>query len=172
MSLRSRLDLEVLADTGRHLQGRFDAGALDARVAAALDRDAAHGKVWYTLEFARLPNGEVGMHGRIAARLGARCQRCLEPFELQVKATPRVQLSAAADGAQPQEGWEAGDTGAAPRLAALIEDELLLVLPFAPRHAVAQCPAHVPGDAPVQPQTRRPFADLARTLAERGGRKD
>ncbi|MDN5863728.1 MAG: YceD family protein [Gammaproteobacteria bacterium] len=168
----SRLDLEALADTGGHLEGRFDAAALDPRLAGALDRDEVTGEVRYALDFQRLANGEVGVRGAIRARLGACCQRCLEPFELQVSAGPRLQVSSTDERAEPEEGWEPGDPDPSPTLGALIEDELLLALPLSPRHPEADCPVSAAAGAVPKTDTQRPFTGLARALAERDGRKD
>lgn len=168
----SRLDLEALADAGQHLDGRLDAARLDARLAAALDRDEVTGDVYYTLDFKRLPNGETGMSGQLQACLQARCQRCLEEFELRVEARPQIQVSNLNERAQPEEGWELGAPDRSPTLAALIEDELLLSLPFAPRHPQADCPTERLPKPASEADTQRPFADLARSLAERNRHED
>jgi len=165
----SRLDPEAFADAGKHVDGRVDAGELDARLAQALDVEPASGEVRYALDFKRLPNGEVGLSGEIEARLSARCQRCLEPFELQVTARPHVQISTSGGDQTPEEGWDPGGGDPAPTLAALIEDELLLALPFSPRHAERDCPVEAQSDAPTNSERRRPFSDLEELLS---GRRD
>lgn len=161
----SRLDPETLAESGEHLDGRIDAARLDVRLAQALDVETTSGEVHYALDFQRLPNGGVGLSGSIEARLSARCQRCLEPFELQVAARPQVQVSASGEDQALEEGWDPGGDDPAPTLAALIEDELLLALPFSPRHAERDCPANGQPDARGEGDTQRPFSDLARMLS-------
>jgi uncharacterized protein len=164
-SLGSRLDPEALADAGRHFGGHIDAAKLDVRLARALDMDTVSGEVRYALDFQRLPNSEVGLSGAIEARLVARCQRCLEPFKLNVTARPRVQISASSGNQSPEEGFDPGAGDPAPTLAALIEDELLLALPLSPRHAERDCPAEGQPDAPGGGDMQRPFSELGKLLS-------
>lgn len=171
-SLRARLNPETLAEAGQHMSGHVDAAGLGRRLADALDMAEPAGEVRYALDFERLPNGEVGFSGELRARLTARCQRCLELFELDVKARPHVQISALDEEATPQAGWEPGGDDPAPTLAALIEDELLLALPFAPRHSERDCPAAGRHGARSQIDTQRPFDELEDMLAGRHGSDD
>jgi uncharacterized protein len=52
------------------------------------------------------------------------------------------------------------------RLAELVEEELLLAMPRAPRHDEDKCPARPGGDAPEETRgpVQKPFADLGRLL--------
>lgn len=112
--------------------------------------------------------------GRIIAEVSAaaavvlRCQRCLQPMTLQIDCSSRVVLveseSAVAD--VPPEL----ETALAPegrlRLSDLIEEELLLALPAAPRHPEGQCPgvvAELKSEESAHP-TQRPFASLGELL--------
>ena len=90
------------------------------------------------------------------------CQRCLRPFAYPLSAHGRFVLTT--DDAS-LEADEADDDAPEPLqattrldVAALVEDELILALPYAPRHQV--CPAE---DGEAAPSARResPFAALA-----------
>jgi uncharacterized protein len=118
-------------------------GFLEVRLAGERD---AEGKSWLVLEIDGAPV--------------LRCQRCLEglPFALEIRS--RLQLIA------PGEEWpdedladddvEAIDADRELQVAALVEDEVLLALPIAPRHE--QCE---PPSAAVAGTGSGPFAVLA-----------
>ncbi len=109
----------------------------------------------------------------VEASLQLRCQRCLGPLSQQVTGQSRVALvssEAEVDAVPPE--WE---TALAPsgrmRLAELLEEELLLALPAAPRHEADAC-----GAAPVvsaadkrsaEPPVEKPFAGLAALMKGR-----
>lgn len=163
-SPRTPLDPEALAERESGLTGRLDAGVFDARLAEALDVDRSSGEVVYALDFRRARAGAVGVSGTLRARLVARCQRCLEAFELELELAPRLFIPAA-EGIQAPKGWELAEPGARPSLAELIEEELLLALPFAPHHPEGACPAGSSATAEPEPARRHPFAGLADALA-------
>jgi uncharacterized protein len=102
------------------------------------------------------------------ARLTLRCQRCLGPMPMALAGSSRVALVESeeeAAGVPPE-----FETALAPqgrlRLADLMEEELLLALPAAPRHAAGQCPAGAGGEEDAG-QVQRPFAGLGELLAKR-----
>jgi len=164
-SLDARLPLEELAAGRRELSGRLDAAKLSARVAAALGRDATAGDVAYRLAFAPGAAGAIELTGELRARLRAQCQRCLQPFEIEFREPVRLVYPPAGTPAGPDYAdWEAGDDGARPTLAEILEEELLLALPFTPCHPPGRCPAgpvaDAPGDAQDEEPRQRPFAGL------------
>ena len=96
------------------------------------------------------------------------CQRCLQPFDTHI--AQRSELLLARNDAELErlDAEEAEVLLAVTPLDAmtLVEDEVLLWLPFAPRHPEAQCPADVAGTSAserAQPAkaTTSPFARLA-----------
>jgi uncharacterized protein len=111
----------------------------------------------------------------VAATLHLVCQRCLGPVAQRVESQSRVLiLESEADAGRVPPEFE---TVLAPegrlRLADLIEEELLLALPIAPRHDnVADCPAASEAAAnelagpPEGGEVRRPFADLGALLGQ------
>jgi uncharacterized protein len=96
------------------------------------------------------------------------CQRCLQSFDLPV--AQRTELLLARAEAE-FEALDAGDAevvlAAAPLdVLTLVEDEILLSLPFVPSHAEGQCPASLkPAAQPVAARaatgTTSPFARLS-----------
>lgn len=101
----------------------------------------AAGKVSVALEFGTNKNGYTYIHGAIQATLSLVCQRCLEQMDyvmdVQVKLRPVMTDKAAELLPDDYDALLLGDEGEA-ELATLIEEEILLTLPFAPRHA--NCP--------------------------------
>ncbi|MGH8272742.1 MAG: YceD family protein [Gammaproteobacteria bacterium] len=164
---RTRLDFEALAEAGERLAGRLDAATLDRRLADALAMDRAMGEVRYALDFRSLTDGAVAVSGDLHAELVACCQRCLEPFELMLNLAPRVLIPGPDRVAPTEEGWELAEGDAPSSLAAFIEDELLLGLPFAPRHPEGDCSRKGSSAPASKTGTQRPFSGLAEALEAR-----
>jgi uncharacterized protein len=88
-----------------------------------------------------------------------RCQRCLEALPFEIEADEVLVLA----GTQAEIDAEPADVDAADRVVAakempvreLVEDELILALPYAPRHA--DCSARASADAA---EKTLPFASL------------
>jgi uncharacterized protein len=122
-----------------------------------------------------------------AAVLKLRCQRCLDEFGLPVNSRSRVVL--VADESQvvtlPEELETALAVEGRIRQRDLVEEELLLAVPVAPRHPEGECEAKIgkgtaadkaagPGVkfvAETQVNTQRPFAGLADLLGGQGLKK-
>jgi uncharacterized protein len=87
------------------------------------------------------------------------CQRCLGELDYPVKLDSKLLLLPAEKLDETEEDDDVDAIEASPRLdvLALIEDELLLALPFAPRHTEGKCAASTNG---LQ-QKASPFAVLA-----------
>jgi uncharacterized protein len=104
----------------------------------------------------------------VEAQPQVRCQRCLGTLSLPISSQSRVALLAAeseVDAVPPELEVALAPEGRM-RLADLVEEELLLALPGAPRHAEGQCPGDTSGDVrdEIGEPARRPFADLARMM--------
>lgn len=94
------------------------------------------------------------------------CQRCLDPFPVAIDFTTRLRVVAAADfndaSRDHEEDWTAIECIAASRrldVLELVEDEIILSLPVAPRHDA--CPAR-PADAASREHGPSAFAVLSR----------
>src|SRR4030095_12333539 len=106
-------------------------------------------EVAYEVSGLRDERGRPSLRIRVSGTLELRCQRCLEPMRMEVDEEELLVLAASqaeidADPADP----EAPDrvlAGKEMALRELVEDQLILALPFAPRHA--ECaPAKRGGD--------------------------
>jgi len=116
-------------------------GALPIRDFSRLhDMLAGHdGEVAYEVEGVRDERGRPALRLRVHATLALRCQRCLDALAFEVRADEVLVLA----GTQAEIDAEPADAHAADRVMAakdmpvreLVEDELILALPHAPRHA-------------------------------------
>jgi uncharacterized protein len=106
--------------------------------------------------------GRVLLQGELNATLHLQCQRCLEPMPWTLHAPFEVLLLA--EDPQSQGGLEYAllEQGRL-NLWQTLEDEVMLALPFAPRHDPA-CPP-MEGEMPA-PATASPFAVLAQWRAK------
>ncbi len=97
------------------------------------------------------------------------CQRCMQPMRWPVRSAVRVALvaSAAEADALPEEIEPVPAPEGRISIAALVEEELLLMLPIVPLHESADCvcPGEPPGpQAADEPAVLRPFAALGELL--------
>jgi uncharacterized protein len=135
-----------------------------ARIAPQLTRH--DGMVTGSVALA-MDQGRIVAEVELAATLEVRCQRCLQPLALPVESRSQVALvGSEADAASVPPELE---TALAPdgrmRLADLLEEELLLALPAAPRHP-GQCPQGQGArkDEDFEETVQRPFAGLGELL--------
>jgi uncharacterized protein len=153
----------VLADAGSKVELAVPVAKLE-RISEYLasPEGMATGSVAFSRE-----EGRIVAEVELAATLVVRCQRCLKPMHLPIECRSRVALLASeeeASGVPPEL-----ETALAPdgrlRPADLVEEELLLALPVAPRH-----PGNCPGEGREAAQqsiaqtTQRPFAGLGDLL--------
>jgi len=132
------------------------------------------GALEYSLEGLPDAQDRAALHLRIRGALQLRCQRCLAPLEfpLRIHAVLVLARSQAEIDALPVEA-EGPDWLVATKameVHELLEDELLLAVPYAPRHE--RCTAQARAGAAA---SASPFADLrgmlgARAADERGKR--
>ena len=116
------------------------------------------GEVRYEISGVRDARGRPGLRLKVSGTLALRCQRCLEPMPFDVQTDETLVLAATLDEIHA----EPADTHAPDRVVAgkemalreLIEDELILAVPYAPRHE--GCVA-VPAD---DGKSTSPFAGL------------
>jgi uncharacterized protein len=144
------------ASAGESREGDWPLGDFP-RLRDLLASDA--GEVHYSIEGVRDERGRPGLRVRVDGTLPLRCQRCLEALPFAVRSDETLVLAAS----QAEIDAEPADANAADRVVAgkempvrdLIEDELILAVPYAPRHE--GCSARRSPDA----QTRQsPFAGL------------
>jgi uncharacterized protein len=148
----SRADKEMrgslqVADLARLQDSLFDAG----------------GQVDFLLNGGRDRRGRPTLHLEISGLLRLRCQRCMGPLRYPLYLASTL-LLVRADEPLPEEtdAPEAPDcivAGAAMDVATLVEDEILLDFPFAPRHPAGTC--GMQDDAGRSKHAVSPFAGLA-----------
>ena len=162
-------DIASLADEG----ASFDVVVAVARLPRLVQQLASpDGRVEGQVGFGR-EQGFAAADVTAAATLRFTCQRCLGPVSRHVESQSRVMIVGSEEegGRVPPEF----ETVLAPegrlRLADLIEEELLLALPIAPRHDdAADCPVPAglqldeSAGPPAGGEVQRPFADLGALL--------
>ncbi len=96
------------------------------------------GEVAYEISGVRDERGRPGLRLKVRGTLRLRCQRCLEPmpFEVQTDETLVLAATLAEIHAEPADAHAPDRVVAGKEMALrdLIEDELILAVPYAPRH--------------------------------------
>lgn len=144
-----------LADTEARLNGELPLAGLRRLVEMCLDEQGA---VTVDLQFEHDPSGGLRvMHGRITARAGLLCQRCMERVDVEITSEPRLVLLKPGE---REDLLEAGDAILIEKpitLGALVEDELLLEVPMVPMHPTDRCPVSIaPDEKPRGREPRKP----------------
>jgi uncharacterized protein len=167
-----RLDVRRFAEEGGEIDAHDLLRSFARLVAEAQEPDAAPSVHWHArgeLRNPAHPQPEVWVHLDADTVMPLVCQRCLHPVDtaLQVQRSFRFVADEAAAAAQDDDSEE--DLLALSRsfdLLELVEDELLMELPVAPRHEV--CPEAVKmsaADADFEAaaaEKENPFAVLGR----------
>jgi uncharacterized protein len=147
------------AKAGATQQGVLPVGGF-LRLRDLLASDA--GAVDYALEGLRDARGRPSLRLSIRATLQLRCQRCLEAMRLEVAEEELLVLAATqaeieADPTDP-EMPDRVLASKAMALRELVEDQLILALPYAPRHE--GCSARAAGSQEKGQDKVSPFAGL------------
>jgi uncharacterized protein len=141
----TRFDALKLAASGESLLGVVDAADLP-RVADRLATAAGPAKVEWQLvggsDAQRRPMVTLTLKGSVPVV----CQRCLQPMAARVDQTTQLLLARNEAELVRLDAEDVEVILASERLdpLALVEDELLLSLPFSPRHSEGECEAAVP----------------------------
>ncbi len=151
-----------LADDGSVLEGEI---ALEEMSRLRELCRNSEGRVQVSLRFEQAAQGTRIMRGVITARLELTCQRCLKAVTQEIEIAPSLILLRAGESqATLPEEADFLEIAAPVLLSALVEDELVLALPIAPRHPEGECvPAlsGTPGPAIETKEPVRPFSALA-----------
>lgn len=142
MSEQVTVDSLEFARGAKALKGELSITALDR----LHDRLAsADGSIEYELTGYTDSRGKPSLHCRVRGALALICQRCLQPMEWKVELdSDLVLVTNENELAEDEDDPEAPDRLLAQKdmnVQELIEDELLLGLPLAPRHPEGQCRA-------------------------------
>ena len=122
------------------------------------------GQVEYRLEGTLTSKGEPAVHLSLKATLNLACQRCMECLPVTFAASKTLVFSHEVDELDPAED-EDEDVDAVPLVAKvdvldLIDEEVMLGLPIAPRHEEGTCEARLEDVPSVSAQS--PFSVLER----------
>ena len=156
MFARPFIDSVDFARNGKEIRGEIAVSAL-SRLADKLAK--SDGSLTYIVSGLHEEGRdilEVTLHGACTLK----CQRCLSDLVYPVNLVSRLWLLPADkldDAEEDDDEMDAIEAEARLDVLALIEEELLLDLPFAPRHAEGEC---VPAASDLQ-QKASPFAVLA-----------
>lgn len=135
--LRQPLDVSLLGEDGTEFRGNL---ALSQFPRLCAELAEARGDVRVRLRFEREEGGLRAMGGEMQTELALTCQRCLQPLPLPVETKFRLALLTAADDPDllPEQMEAVTLNSAQVNVLELLEDELLLCLPIAPRHRGAE----------------------------------
>jgi len=135
MSAQPVIDGFDFAESGKTLQGSIPFSDL-SRLSDVLYE--ARGALDYAISGVRDGRGRPALRVSIKGALRVKCQRCLEALELPVAIDSTLALAATAEEmeAEPLEvgGADWVLAGKEMNVGELLEDELLLAVPYAPRH--------------------------------------
>jgi len=135
MSAQPVIDGFDFAKSGKTLQGSVPFSDLP-RLSDLLND--ARGALDYAISGVRDGKGRLALRVRINGALRVKCQRCLEALELPVAIDSTLALAGKAEDmeAEPLEadGADWVLAGKDMNVGELLEDELLLAVPYAPRH--------------------------------------
>ncbi|MBU6422256.1 MAG: DUF177 domain-containing protein [Gammaproteobacteria bacterium] len=139
------MDLTKAGNTPLMVAGNLSLSRMPRLCAALAD---SGGQVSVDLQLFK-EGGLAVVSGRVQASLGLTCQRCFRPMRYPVDATMRLAWSGSPQSTPQVPGsYEQLDSNdGRVKLAELVEDELLLALPLAARHAKAD-------DCSAQPARR------------------
>jgi uncharacterized protein len=150
-----RIDLLELAQTGKQLAGVLDLDACErladqlAELADELQdalpdslQEATQRAIVYRIAGGHDALGRPTVTIALEGEVPLVCQRCLQPFAFPLASESTICLAASDRQLAEWDDDEVEAILAESPVACqeLLEDELLLCLPYAPRHAVGECP--------------------------------
>lgn len=158
-----RFDALKLSAAGESLEGVIDPADLP-RIADRLATDAGAARLGWRLLGGRDAQARPALTLTLTGAVPLICQRCLQPFVAVVDQSTELLL---AHSEAELARWDVDEIEvvlATERLdpLMLVEDELLLSLPFSPRHAEGQCELAIPMAAGQEGSQRKisPFGRL------------
>ena len=131
------LALKCLTQHKTTLHGKVSLAELPHVAESALKDD---GWVSFSLTFDLDHEGRMTVQGTLNATLPVECQRCCQPMELVLGASPRLVVVSEEEAEHLDEENEPLVLSGEPlHLGQLIEEEILLQIPLIPRHADEAC---------------------------------
>lgn len=167
-----RLDIQRFAEEGAELEAESDVHGFARLTAETPEPDKASPVHWHAqgeIVNPRHVQPEIWVHLQADAQLPLVCQRCLQPVDVPVAVDRSFRFVADEATAAAQDDDSEEDLLALSRsfdLLELVEDELLMELPVAPRHDVCPEPVKMSvedADFALQSEEKvHPFAVLGR----------
>lgn len=161
--LPNNILLEKWADNGFHWQGKV---AID-ELARLNEHTMGAKPLQLAFDLAK-KDGVLWLDYQVVGSTNVRCQRCLEPLEVDLSGEYRFALLTDESEIGLVDGAEyvlIDELGASARrllpIKDLLEDELLLALPLSPRHADCEMLIDTVGDDIEEEVQENPFAALA-----------
>ncbi|HXD41115.1 MAG TPA: DUF177 domain-containing protein [Ramlibacter sp.] len=142
-----RLDVRSFAEEGAAVSGQEPVQQHHRLMAETQERGGASPVTWSArgeLRNSRHLFPEIWLHLKAQVVLALTCQRCLTPVDVPISVERSFRFAADEDMAAAQDEQSEEDVLALSRsfdLVELVEDELLMELPLAPRHE--RCPVPV-----------------------------
>jgi uncharacterized protein len=157
MSARAVIDSLEFAHGGKELRGDVQVVELGRLADSVYD---CSGTLQYTLVGHTDGRQRPRLRLRVAGAIGLRCQRCLGKLPYQVALDASLLLLSEDSGSDTAEVEDLDAVAADPALDvwSLVEDEVLLALPIAPRHPEGECELVAGAD---RDRAASPFAVLA-----------
>ncbi len=159
----TRFDALKLAERGESIAGEVETSRLPRLADRAVKpSDADEARIRWSIAGGRDPQGRPALTVVLAGQMFVSCQRCLRPMAVPVSQQTELLLARnEAELARLDADEQEVILAAAPLDAlTLVEDELLLSLPFAPCHEKGACmAATTPKSTPLVAPS--PFAPLA-----------
>ena len=161
MSAAAVIDALEFARAEEELRGSLRVVSLKRLEDVLFDSD---GSLEYMIRGSRDDRNRPQLELQVSGDLHLQCQRCLGLLRYEVaESNTLVVVQRGDDPEEDMDDPDAPDTiEATPELdvAGLIEDEVLLSLPLAPRHAEGTCESRI-GNMLEGAELRKPFAELA-----------
>lgn len=157
MSARAVIDSLEFARSGKELRGEVPVAELERLADGLYDRS---GNLRYLLVGQTDGRQRLRLRLEVAGTINLRCQRCLERLPYPVALDSRLLLLEEKAGGAEADIEDLDAVAVNPELDvwSLVEDEVLLAQPMAPRHDDGECQAVVRGD---KDPAAAPFAVLA-----------
>ena len=146
------VDSGAFARDGRHMAGEEPVSRFERLSALVV---APSGAVIFDVSGSETDDGKRFLDLAVTANIEIQCQRCLEPMTWPVAASSRLLLVPPGQ-PLPDEALEADEfdpihASSQFDLLAVIEDEILLALPFAARHEHCEAPGPTTGAVKESP---------------------
>jgi DUF177 domain-containing protein len=131
------IDSLEFARTGQSLSGRFPVTALPRLQDCVADNT---GEVRFEVKGGHDRRRRPVLQLDVSGVLHLRCQRCLGALDHKLGLSNTLLLRNSVEAGEAEEEADCIEASAALDVAGLVEDEILLSLPYAPRHGEGQCP--------------------------------